>query len=141
MDRSRVVFVLALWLVVGVLAGCQGERFGSFMETATPEGRWRPDGTMTRSYDVNLTNAYNAIRELVENEGWIITDSSRSIQEAGLTAVNAQNEIIEFKVWAPQGMATSIGVEYNDSNRAGSVRVLDMLEQLIPGRRLQANQL
>ena len=140
MNRSRVVLVMALWLAVGLFAGCQGgQRLGSFMETATPEGRWRPDGTLIRAYDASLTETYNAIRNLVEREGWIITDSSRSVAEAGITAVNAQNEIIDFKIWAPQGGATEIGVEYNDNNRAGSARVLDMVEQLMPGRRLRAN--
>ena len=122
------------------LAGCQGDRWSSVVDQATPEGRWRPDGVLIRSYNVTLDQAADAVLALAQGEGWLIISERRGERSAHVNAKTRQLVAIDFSVWAPVDRATEIGIEYGGGNRAGSILMFEDLERLLPGKRITVNQ-
>lgn len=127
-------------LAAGLLAGCRGDRATTFIERPTEAGRWRMDGTLIRSYDVTLTQAYDAILALAKDKDWIVRETESDDYTAGIDVKTRDLVEINFDVWAPPGKATDIGIEYAGGDRVGSIKIFDDLERVLPGKRITVNQ-
>jgi hypothetical protein len=92
-----------MFLALVLLAGCQGDRWSSVIDQPTPEGRWRPDGVLIRSYNVTLDEAADAVLSLARDKRWLVITESREDRSA--TARIKTRELVEiyFGVWAPAG--------------------------------------
>lgn len=140
MRVARIAWFCVVAVVVIGALGCQGERPGAIFDETTPDGRWRIDGTLIRSYNVTLMQAYDSIHALAAGKNWLIRKSETSTHTSHISIKTRELVEIEFSVWAPANSATDIGIEYAGGDKIGAIRVFDELERILPGKRITVNQ-
>ena len=140
MKINRPLFIVAILSAV-FLGGCQGERITGF-EKATDDGQWRFDGTLIRSYNVTLTQAYDSALKLAKSKHWIVSETDSGEYKAHITARTVEHVKITFDIWAPPNKATDIGIGYGGAtgDKIGSTHVFDDLERVLPGKRITVNK-
>ena len=122
------------------LAGCGGDRISSVLDEPSSDGRWRPDGVLIRSYNVNLEEAAAAVRKLSQSKHWFLLGDDRTEHKAYIRVKTREMVRIEFRIWAPANKATEIGIRYMGGDRAGALRTFENLETLLPNKRITVNQ-
>jgi hypothetical protein len=138
--KIRRVFCLTVFVSAAALTGCRGDRVTTFIEQPTDERRWRVDGTLIRSYNVTLQQAYDSVLKLADRKKWVVTDTASGQYTADIDVRTVERVEINFDIWAPPGKATDIGIEYAGGDKIGSAAVFSDLERYLPGKRITVNQ-
>lgn len=127
-------------LMVSALAACEGEQFTRGLGgEVTAQGRWTVDEHLYRIYDVSVMDAYNTSRKFFEDQGWTIVNMESKPAFGRVEGRMKDGREVKIVAQAEKMGPTEIGVHVGQGDLAESVAILDRLETVLGGKRIQSN--